>query len=81
MVTMVTSSVVDHVFIGGVMVNMFTSSMVDHVFIGGVMVNMFASSVVDHVFIALHRSSVYSELFFVGLYSEPIISGFFQVFT
>jgi 3-phosphoglycerate kinase len=44
------SSVVDHVFIGGVMVNMFASSVVDHVFIGGVMANMFDSSVVDHVF-------------------------------
>jgi 3-phosphoglycerate kinase len=38
------SSVVDHVFIGGVMVNMFASSVVDHVFIGGVMVSMFTSS-------------------------------------
>jgi hypothetical protein len=33
------SSVVDHVFIGGVMVSMFGSSVVDHVFIGGVMVH------------------------------------------
>jgi 3-phosphoglycerate kinase len=41
MVSMFGSSVVDHVFIGGVMVNMFASSVVDHVFIGGVMVNMF----------------------------------------
>jgi hypothetical protein len=47
---MIASSVVDHVFIDGVMVSMFGSSVVDHVFIGGVMVNMFASSVVDHVF-------------------------------
>jgi hypothetical protein len=45
------SSVVDHVFIGAVMVSMFTSNVVDHVFIGGVMVSMFASSVLDHVFI------------------------------
>jgi 3-phosphoglycerate kinase len=34
--------VLDHVFIGGVMVNMFASSVVDHVFIGGVMVNHFS---------------------------------------
>jgi 3-phosphoglycerate kinase len=32
--------VVDHVFIGGVMVNMFASSVIDHVFSGGVMTNM-----------------------------------------
>jgi hypothetical protein len=51
MVSMFGSSVVDHVFIGGVMVNMFASSVVDHVFIDGVMVSMFGSSVVDHVFI------------------------------
>ena len=43
---MFASSVVDHVFIGGVMANMFDSSVVDHVFIGGVMVSMFGSSVV-----------------------------------
>jgi hypothetical protein len=43
------SSVVDHVFIDGVMADMFDSSVVDHVFIGGVMVSMFGSSVVDHV--------------------------------
>jgi 3-phosphoglycerate kinase len=41
MVNMFDSSVVDHVFIDGVMPNMFDSSVVDHVFIGGVMVNMF----------------------------------------
>jgi 3-phosphoglycerate kinase len=55
MANMFDSSVVDHVFIGGVMVNMFDSSVVDHVFIGGVMVNMFASSVVDHVFIHVNH--------------------------
>jgi 3-phosphoglycerate kinase len=38
-VNMFASSVVDHVFIGGVMANMFDSSVVDHVFIGGVMVS------------------------------------------
>jgi hypothetical protein len=48
--SMFDSSVVDHVFIGGVMVKMFTSSVVDHVFIDGVMANMFDSSVIDHVF-------------------------------
>jgi hypothetical protein len=36
MANMLDSSVVDHVFISGVMVNMFDSSVVDHVFIGGV---------------------------------------------
>jgi hypothetical protein len=44
MVSMFTSSVIEHVFFGGVMANMFDSSVVDHVFIDGVMVNMFASS-------------------------------------
>jgi hypothetical protein len=42
---------VEHVFIGGVMVSMFGSSMVDHVFIGGLMVSMFTSRMVEHVFI------------------------------
>jgi 3-phosphoglycerate kinase len=41
LVNMFASSVVDHVFIGGVMVSMFTSSVVEHVFIGGVMGSMF----------------------------------------
>jgi hypothetical protein len=36
MVSMLTSSVVDHGFIGGVMVGMLTSSVVDHGFISGV---------------------------------------------
>ena len=49
MVSMFDSSVVDHVFIGGVMVNMFKCGR--SCVLGGVMVNMFASSVVDHVFI------------------------------
>jgi hypothetical protein len=40
MVSMFTSSVVEHVFIGGVMGSMFDSSVVDHVFIDGVMANM-----------------------------------------
>ena len=44
---MLTSSVVDHGFISGVMVSMLTSSVVDHGFIGGVMVGMLTSSVVD----------------------------------
>jgi 3-phosphoglycerate kinase len=52
--TLFDSSVVDHVFIGGVMVKIFGSSVVDHVFIGGVMVNMFASSVIDHVLHVSH---------------------------
>jgi 3-phosphoglycerate kinase len=47
MVSMFGSSVVDHVFIGGVMVNMFASSVVEHVFIGGVMVSMFGSSMMN----------------------------------
>ena len=57
MVTMVTSSVVDHVFIGGVMVNMFTSSVVDHVFIGGVMISMFTSSVVKPKVYSTNRAT------------------------
>jgi 3-phosphoglycerate kinase len=40
MANMFASSVIDHVFIGGVMANMFHSSVVDHVFIGGVEANM-----------------------------------------
>jgi hypothetical protein len=43
--------VVDHGFIGGVMVSVLTSSVVDHGFIGGVMVSVLASSVVDRGFI------------------------------
>ena len=35
---MLVSSVVDHGFIGGVMVSVLASSVVDHEFIGGVMV-------------------------------------------
>ena len=42
---------VDHGFIGGVMVRVHFSSVVDHGFIGGVIVSMLASSVVDHEFI------------------------------
>ena len=48
MVNVLTSSVVDHGFIGGVMVNWLPSSVVDHVLIGGVMVSWLPSSVVDH---------------------------------
>jgi hypothetical protein len=48
---MLTSSVVDRGFIGGVMVSMLTSSVVDRGFIGGVMVSVLASSVVDRGFI------------------------------
>ena len=47
---MLASSVVDHGFIGGVMVSVLASSVVDHGFIGGVMVSVLASSVVDHGF-------------------------------
>jgi hypothetical protein len=39
------ANVVDHGFIGGVMVSMHVSSVVDHGFIGGVMVSMHVSSV------------------------------------
>jgi hypothetical protein len=39
--------VVDHGFIGGVMVSVLASSVVDHGFIGGVMVSMLVSSMVD----------------------------------
>ena len=38
---------VDHGFIGGVMVSVLVSSVVDHGFIGGVMVSVLVSSVVD----------------------------------
>ena len=48
---MLVSSVVDHGFIGGVMVSVLVSSVVDHGFIGGVMVSVLVSSVVDHEFI------------------------------
>ena len=37
---MLVSSVVDHGFIGGVMVSVLVSSVVDHGFIGGVMVSV-----------------------------------------
>jgi hypothetical protein len=46
MVRVLTSSGVDHGFIGGVMVRVLASSVVDHGFIGGVMVRMFASSMI-----------------------------------
>jgi hypothetical protein len=45
------SSVLDHGFIGGVMVRVHFSSVVDHGFICGVIVSMLASSVVEHEFI------------------------------
>jgi hypothetical protein len=44
MVSMLTSSVIDHGFIGGVMVSLLSSSVIDHGFIDGVMVNMLSSS-------------------------------------
>jgi fructose-specific phosphotransferase system IIC component len=48
--SMLTSSVVDRGFIGGVMGSMLASSVVDRGFIGGVMDSMLASSVVDREF-------------------------------
>ena len=45
-VSVLVSSVVDHGFIGGVMVSVLVSSVVDHGFIGGVMVSVLVSSVV-----------------------------------
>jgi hypothetical protein len=45
MVSVLSSSVIDHGFIGGVMVSMLSSSVIDDGFIGGVMVNMLSSSV------------------------------------
>ena len=45
------SSVLDHGFIGGVMVSVLVSSVVDHGFIGGVMVSVLVSSGLDHEFI------------------------------
>jgi hypothetical protein len=48
MVSVFDSSVVDRVFIVGVMVSVLVSSVVDHEFIGGVMVSVLVSSVVDH---------------------------------
>ena len=48
---MLVSSVLDHGFIGGVMVSVLVSSVLDHGFIGGVMVSVLVSSVVDHGFI------------------------------
>ena len=47
---MLSSSVVDRVFIGVVIVSMLSSSVVDRVFIGVVIVSMLSSSVVDRVF-------------------------------
>ena len=47
MVSMLDSSVVDHVFIGGVMVSVLDLSVVDHVFIGGVIVSVLTSIEVD----------------------------------
>ena len=49
MVSMLSSSVVDRGFIGGVMVSLLLS-VVDHGFISGVMVSVLSSSVVDHGF-------------------------------
>ena len=48
---MFVSSMVDHGFIGGVMVSVLVSSVVDREFIGGVMVSVLVSSVLDHGFI------------------------------
>jgi hypothetical protein len=48
MVNMLSSSVIDRGFIGGVMVNMLSSSVIDRGFIGGVMVSVLSSSVIDH---------------------------------
>ena len=42
---------VDHRFIGVVMVSVLVSSVVNREFIGGVMVSVLVSSVVDHGFI------------------------------
>ena len=50
MVNVLTWSMVDRRFIGGVMVNMLTWSMVDRRFIGGVMVNVLTWSMVDRRF-------------------------------
>ena len=56
MVSVLVSSVVDHGFIGGVMVSVLVSRVwwgrcLSMWFIGGVMVSVLASSVVDHGFI------------------------------
>jgi hypothetical protein len=40
MVSVLSSSVIDHGFISGVVVNMLSSSVIDHGFIGGVMVSV-----------------------------------------
>jgi hypothetical protein len=46
------SSLIDHGFIGGVMISVLVSSLVDRGFIGGVMVSVLASSLVDRGFIS-----------------------------
>ena len=48
---MLVSSVVDHGFIGGVMVSVLVSSVVDDEFICGLMVSVLVSSVLYHGFI------------------------------